>query len=64
MLFYFKNTGTSTAPEFEQQTGNDYPFDGIDAMTAIQVSDDVEPRLKPALGDIDGDGTHQQRLDQ
>ena len=60
-LKYYENTGTATAPKFEEKTGSANPFNDIDA---IQVSDDVDPRLKPALGDIDGDGTHQQRLDR
>jgi len=60
-LIYIENTGTATAPKFEEKTGSANPFNDIDA---IQVSDDVDPRLKPALGDIDGDGTHQQRLDR
>ena len=56
-LKYYENTGTATAPKFEEKTGSANPFNDIDA---IQVSDDSVPRLKPALGDIDGDGMHQQ----
>ena len=50
-LKYYENTGTATAPKFEEKTGNANPFNDIEASY---------PRLKPALGDIDGDGTHQQ----
>ena len=39
---YYKNKGTSTAPELEVQTGNANPIDGIDGSSA--------------LGDLDGDG--------
>ena len=44
---YFENTGTSRAPAFVQRTGSANPFDGVD------FSGDS----KPALGDLDNDGT-------
>jgi Ca2+-binding RTX toxin-like protein len=45
-LRFFRNTGTASAPTFEEQTGAANPFDGIvgSGFTA------------PILGDIDGDG--------
>ena len=46
-LKYFKNTGSSTKPEFEERTESENPFDGID----------VGFRSAPVLGDIDNDGT-------
>ena len=50
LLHYIENTGTSTAPVFVQRTGSANPFDGID----------VGWDSKPALGDLDGDGTLRQ----
>ena len=49
-LNYFENTGTSTAPVFVQRTGSANPFDGID----------VGGVSRPALGDVDNDGTLRQ----
>ncbi|UXX77924.1 FG-GAP-like repeat-containing protein [Reichenbachiella carrageenanivorans] len=46
-LFYYKNTGTASAPAFEEQTGENNPFDGI--STDYDYSN-------PALVDIDADG--------
>ena len=45
-LFYFENTGTATAPVFEQQIDGDNPFNGFQ----------VYYRASAALADIDGDG--------
>ena len=50
-LNYMENTGTSTTPAFVARTGSENPFDGID----------VGCRGKPALGDLDGDGTLRPR---
>ena len=47
-LKYFKNTGSSTKPEFEEMTESKNPFDSID----------VGSRSAPAFADLDGDGTH------
>ena len=46
-LHYMENTGTSTAPVFVARTEDDNPFYGIN----------VGSDSKPALGDLDGDGT-------
>ena len=46
-LTYIENTGTSTAPVFVQRTGSANIFDDID----------VGSSSRPALGDLDGDGT-------
>ena len=46
-LTYIENNGTSTAPVFVQRTGSANIFDGID----------VGSSSRPALGDLDGDGT-------
>ncbi len=45
-VLYFRNTGTTTAPAFAQQTGAANPFNGIS----------VGMHAAPALGDVDGDG--------
>ncbi|MEO0538560.1 MAG: VCBS domain-containing protein [Cyanobacteria bacterium P01_A01_bin.123] len=45
-LYYFENTGSATNPVYEQQTGADNPFNGIE----------VGFRSEPTLADIDGDG--------
>ena len=50
-LNYFENTGTSTAPVFVQRTGSANIFDGID----------VGSSSKPALADLDDDGTLRPR---
>ena len=50
-LNYIENTGTSTAPVFVQRTGSANPFDGINFGSLS----------KPALGDLDGDGTLRPR---
>ena len=47
LLNYIENTGTSTAPAFVQRTGSADIFDSID----------VGSSSRPALGDLDGDGT-------
>jgi hypothetical protein len=49
-LNYMENIGTSTAPVFVQRTGSANPFDGID----------VGGVSRPALGDVDNDGTLRQ----
>jgi hypothetical protein len=46
-LYYFKNMGTNSSPEFSYQTGSDSPFDGL-------VTNNDESQL--ALVDIDDDG--------
>ena len=46
-LNYVENTGTSTAPVFEQRTGSENPFNGAD----------VGDWSAPAFADIDGDST-------
>ncbi|MFN3667842.1 MAG: beta strand repeat-containing protein [Brevundimonas sp.] len=43
---YFENTGTATAPVFEERTGDAYPFSG----------GRVNFGSYPALADLDGDG--------
>ncbi len=43
---YFENTGSSSAPVFTRQNGNDNPLGGVD----------IDRLSKPALGDLDGDG--------
>ena len=45
-LNYVENTGTSTAPAFVLRPGSANPFDGVDVG-----------QPKPALGDLDNDGT-------
>ncbi|MFN9176531.1 MAG: FG-GAP repeat domain-containing protein, partial [Synechocystis sp.] len=45
-LFYYTNTGSSTAPVYTAQTGTANPFNGID----------VGFLSTPTLADIDGDG--------
>ncbi|NYT26474.1 MAG: VCBS repeat-containing protein [Candidatus Thiodubiliella endoseptemdiera] len=45
-LKYYQNTGTTSNPAYEAKTGNDNPFNGIDAGYSS----------KPTLADIDGDG--------
>ena len=45
-LFYYKNTGSSTAPVYTAQTGAANPFNGID----------IGNYSAPTLADIDGDG--------
>lgn len=44
-LFFLKNVGTETEPEFQQQTGASNPFEGID----------VGDFCTPALADLDED---------
>ena len=51
MLNYIENTGTSTAPVFVRRTGSASPVDGID----------FGDQSKPALGDLDNDGTLRPR---
>ena len=50
-LNYFENTGTSTAPVFVQRTGSANLFDGFS----------IGGYSKPALGDLDNDGTLRPR---
>ena len=50
-LNYMENTGTSMAPVFVARTGSANIFDGID----------VGSFSRPALGDLDGDGTLRPR---
>lgn len=45
-LRFFRNTGTASAPVYEEATGGDNPFDGIFGYSFTA----------PILGDIDGDG--------
>ena len=52
VLHYMENTGTSTAPAFVQRTGSANIFDDID----------VGSSSRPALGDLDNDGTLRPRL--
>ena len=51
-LVYYKNTGTSAAPEFEKQTGEASPFDETCSRRGV----DVGKYSAPALADFDGDG--------
>ena len=51
-LVYYKNTGTSAAPEFEKQTGEASPFDETCSRRGV----DVGRYSAPALADFDGDG--------
>ena len=50
-LNYMENTGTSMAPVFVARIGSANPFDGKD----------VGYESKPALADLDGDGTLRPR---
>uniref|UniRef100_UPI0034DFC8E7 FG-GAP-like repeat-containing protein n=2 Tax=Gammaproteobacteria TaxID=1236 RepID=UPI0034DFC8E7 len=45
-LKYYQNTGTTSNPAYEEKTGDDNPFNGIDVGSASS----------PTLADIDGDG--------
>uniref|UniRef100_UPI0034DFBD61 FG-GAP-like repeat-containing protein n=1 Tax=Candidatus Thiodubiliella endoseptemdiera TaxID=2738886 RepID=UPI0034DFBD61 len=45
-LKYYQNTGTTSNPAYEAKTGDDNPFNGIDAGYSSS----------PTLADIDGDG--------
>ena len=38
-LRYFKNTGSSTAPTYAEQTGAANPFNGMDSKTLDSMSD-------------------------
>ena len=49
-LTYMENTGTSTAPAFVVRSGSANPFDGIGVGWVS----------RPALGDVDKDGTLRQ----
>lgn len=44
--YFYRNTGTDTAPVFTQQTGSDDPLDGIN----------IDFNNSPSFVDIDGDG--------
>jgi Ca2+-binding RTX toxin-like protein len=46
LLFYYKNTGSSTNPVYTRQTDAANPFNGID----------VGDSISPAFADLDGDG--------
>ena len=52
-LIYIENTGNSTAPAFVLRPGSANPFDGF------QVG--MSSASKPALGDLDNDGTLRPR---
>ena len=45
-IFYFKNTGSATNPNFVKQTGTDNPFNGVD----------VGENAAPTFVDVDNDG--------
>ena len=47
-MLYFENTGTATAPAFEQRTGEDNPLEKV-------IADENE-RITPAFTDLDNDG--------
>ena len=47
-MLYFENTGTATAPAFEQRTGEDNPLEKV-------IADENE-RITPAFADLDNDG--------
>ncbi len=53
LLNYIENTGTSTAPAFVLRPGSANPFDGVDVG--------FYSASKPALGDLDNDGTLRPR---
>ena len=55
-LHYMENTKT---PAFVQRTGSANPFNGIDVGWVPGCSSCRD--IKPALGDIDGDGTLRPR---
>ena len=46
-ILYFLNTGTATTPSFEQQTGEDNPFDGVTVL--------MDGKTAPGLADLNGD---------
>jgi len=48
---YYKNTGTASAPVFQQQTSGANPFNGVDLGHLFYAGNSA-----PALGDLDGDG--------
>ena len=53
-LIYAENTGTATAPVFMQRTGSANPFDRLSTLLhGVDVAFDT----KPALADLDKDGT-------
>ncbi len=45
-LNYYRNTGTTTNPNYQEQTGTNNPFNGIDVGSASA----------PTFADVDGDG--------
>lgn len=47
-ISYYENNGTSTSPNYVEQTGSDNPFNNIQANTGIF--------LTPSFGDVDADG--------
>lgn len=46
-ILYFLNTGTTMTPSFEQQTGEDNPFDGVIVL--------MDGKTAPGLADLNGD---------
>jgi hypothetical protein len=46
LIYYYKNTGTKTAPVYTAQTGTANPFNGINIGT----------NSIPTVQDVDGDG--------
>lgn len=50
--YFFRNTGTTSAPQFEQQTGVSNPFDGI---TGSRTKYGTQGPALPAFADIDND---------
>jgi hypothetical protein len=62
-LSYIENIGTTTVPAFVARTGSANPFDGIDVGSNSKTTHNViyEGLSRPALGDLDGDGTLRPR---
>ena len=54
-LIYAENTGTATAPVFMQRTGSANPFDRLSTLLDGVVDGVFD--AKPALADLDKDGT-------
>lgn len=50
--YFFRNTGTASVPQFEQQTGTSNPFDGI---TGSRTKYGSQGPALPAFADIDND---------
>lgn len=53
MLAYFKNTGTTSAPVFTEQTGSANPWNGI---AFVGNPSFASSNAAPAFGDLDDDG--------